>query len=160
MVSSIWGRLRQAFRDSPRASGEGLGLYTTNFTVSNARMKTIRASPYVAIKGIPDRIIIPLKVVTRTPDVTTARTGAYDVQLRWNISSSSRLSCTSDLDRTAMTGTTGGDRFGVEVTINNGQTGDLVGKDVILQNVDNAEYGSGSIDNEVTFHIFYSIIEA
>ena len=35
---------------------------------------------------------------------------------------------------------------------------DIVGKDLVLHNVDGGEYGSGSTDNEVTFHTYlYSI---
>ena len=159
MPISIWGRIKQAYSDSSRASGEGLGLYTATFTVSNARMKTMRATPYVAVKGIPGRIIVPYKVVSTTPDVTTARTGGYDIRLQWRVSSTTYSSATGDLDRTGMIGSTAGLRFAVEVAINESTTNNTIGRDLILRNVDSGEYASGSEDNEVTFHVLYSIVQ-
>ena len=158
MPISIWGRIKQAYRDSIGASGDGLGLYTVTVTLSNDRMKTLRASPFTLVKAIPNRTLIPLQRVITSPDVSTARTGNYDIRLEWHRGGSNYTSAGGDIDRTTVQGSTSGPRVSMDSDIDVAGALNLVGMPLVLRNVDGGEYGSGSSNNEVTFKVIYYVV--
>ena len=161
MTTSIWGRIKQAYSNSNRATGEGEGLYTRTVTLSNARMKTLRATPYIVVHGISNRIIVPTRVVATSTEASTSRTGSVDVQVQWHRGGSSYTDASGDIDRSTMHGSITDVRFAVEnCSIDIGGTFDMENKDVVLRNVDGSEYGSGSSDNEVTFRVTYYVVKA
>ena len=157
MVTSVWGRIKQAYINSNRATGKGEGLYNVTYVVSNARMKTLRADPLVAIKGIPGRTLIPISILSSTPEVTTVRSGDVDIRLEYK-KGSSYINITSDIDRTTMQGDASSGRLTFVAILTPSRDGDLIGSDLVLRNVDGAEYGAGSIDNITTFNIVYYIL--
>ena len=161
MVTSIWGRLKQAYRDSAKATGIGAGYYVARITVSNARMKTLRATPLTIVKGIGGKILYPISVLASAPEVTTARSGSYDTRLEWD-TSGTKPSATGDIDRATMHGSVTQDKFATAPIAHGGNNQDfesITGKDLILRNVDGGEYTLGSSDNEVTFIVAYTVIE-
>ena len=134
---------------------------TVSVVVSNARMKTLRATPEVIVPAVPERIIVPLVLVASTPEATTARINAVDVRLRWQISSTVRVDACGDIDRTTMVGSTSTSRVAIEQMISFGDGRDIslyINKPLVLHNVDSVEYAGGSADNQVTFRVTYILI--
>ena len=158
MVTSIWGRIKQAYGDSNRATGEGAGVYTATHVLSNARMKTLRATPLEVVRGIPNRIVVPVLVTLFIPQVTTARTGSVDIRLQWK-RGSSWYSATNDIDRSSMHGATANARFAVTIPNSSGHSDTMEGLSLYLRNPDSSESGAGSSDNIVTFDISYYIVK-
>ena len=157
MVTSIWGRIKQAFRNSNRATGEGSGTYRASVTLSNAQMKTLRATPIEVVKGISGKLIVPIQIIAISESANVPRTGSVDVRLRWKDTLGTYHSASEDIDRTTMQGVDGNYRVAVE-DIDIGSSGYFVGSGLYLQNPDSTEYGAGSDDNIVHFHIFYVIL--
>ena len=156
MVTSIWGRIKQAFRDSNRATGEGEGLYTATHVVSNTRMKTLRATPLEVVKGINGRILVPVLLSLSIPEVTTARTGSVDIRLQWK-RGSSWYSATGDID--SVHGATSNPSFALALPPSAGHSDSVEGLSLYLRNPDSSESGSGSTDNIATFTITYYVVK-
>ena len=126
-------------------------------------MLTIRATPVVIVPAVANKIIFPLVVYSNTPDVTTARSGSYDVQLRYQLSSTSLRSVTGDIARIVTIGSTFGDRSSVNYPVTYAQNNLLsafVNKPLVLHNVDGGEYGAGSTDNILTVNVSYFLADA
>ena len=158
MPTSIWGRIREAYDNSILASGQAAGLYTATHIVSNARMKTLRATPLEVVRGIPNRVIVPVLLSLSIPQATTSRTGSVDIRLQWK-RGSNWYSATNDIDRTSMHGNTSNARFSVTFATTASHSDSMEGLSLYLRNPDTTESGSGSSDNIVTFTITYYIVK-
>ena len=130
--------------------------------VSNALMLTLRATPQVIIPAVVNRIIVPTVVIASVPQVTTARTGAVNVQLRYQTAATTFASITGNLDITTMQGATANARSAIAVPAalaNAFALSTLVNKPLVVHNVDGSEYGAGHASNIVTFIVGYYLIE-
>ena len=130
--------------------------------VSNAAMLTLRASPVEVVPAVEDNIILPIAIVTSVPQVTTARAGAYDVRLRWQIAATTFESCTGDINRSTIHGATANARTAFNYATLAGHARALstfVNKPLVVHNEDSAEYTGGHVNNVVTFFVTYYLIE-
>ena len=126
-------------------------------------MLTIRATPVVIVPAVANKIIFPLVVYSNTPDVTTARTGSLDVQIRYQLTSTSLRSVTGDIARIVAVGSTLGGRTSVNYPTTFAQNNLLsafVNKPLVLHNIDGSEYGAGSTDNILTVNVSYYLADA
>ena len=141
---------------------EDRGIKKASAVVSNARMKTLRATPLVVVPAVANKIIFPIAVYASTPEVTTSRTGASDIQLRWQLTSTSLQSATGNFARIVTVGSVSGDRSTVIYPTTFSPLSLLsvfVNKPLVLHNVDASEYASGSADNILTVNISYYLAD-
>ena len=161
-----WAELTSAqqkpFEDAYESTIENKGDQVARRLISNAEMLTIKATPIVLVPAVPNHIILPIRVISAIPVVTTARGVENDIKVSWQLGASSFTYITVTFDIKSMRGSTSSGKtviYHALDLVQDTSLATLVNKPVVAHNISAGEYTGGSVDNIVTFIVSYHLLK-
>ena len=158
MPKNFWAFLKNLYNRYPFDGLPSFVLKLAKVHIPHAQILTLRATPIVLVKAIPDNIIVPARVIAFAGKTTPYTEAADNISIAWH--NGDNFYNALELDSTNLL--TGADNFALRLSsigaITQVGRGGISGKDLVVRNSGDAEIGAGAVGQYLDIALVYYLL--